>query len=92
MGKTFLNEYRQKCVSDIQAAALLNSGDTLVYGAFLGRPVDFDRALAGRRDELRDVNIYWAGGMGPIESIMSDPGHDHFVGNVCSTGALTDAE
>ncbi len=82
MGKTFLNEYRQKCVSDIQAAALLNSGDTLVYGAFLGRPVDFDRALAGRRDELRDVNIYWAGGMGPIESIMSDPGHDHFVGNV----------
>lgn len=79
---SYLNEYREKLVSDAQAASLVKSGDTVVYGSFLARPVDFDRALARRRDELRDVNIYWAGGMTPTESVMSDPGQEHFVGNV----------
>ncbi|MGI6513239.1 MAG: acetyl-CoA hydrolase/transferase family protein [Syntrophomonadales bacterium] len=84
---TYLDEYRSKLVSDFEAASLVKSRDTIVYGSFLARPVDFDRALTRRREELRDVNIYWAGGMTPTESVMSDPGQEHFVGNVWFYGA-----
>ena len=88
---TYLDEYRSKLVSDFEAASLVKSGDTIVYGSFLARPVDFDRALTRRREELRDVNIYWAGGMTPTESVMSDPGQEHFVGNVWCYGAAARA-
>ena len=84
---TYLDEYRSKLVSDFEAASLVKSRDTIVYGSFLARPVDFDRALTRRREELRDVNIYWAGGMTQTERVMSDPGQEHFVGNVWFYGA-----
>src|ERR1700682_807663 len=39
------------------AAGLVKSGDWVDYGAILSQPDEFDRALAARKSELRDVKI-----------------------------------
>ncbi len=40
-----------------EAAALVKSGDWVDYGAVLGQPDAFDRALAARAPDLREVRI-----------------------------------
>ena len=44
-------------ISAESAAGLVKCGDWLDYGAGLGQPDAFDKALAGRASELSDVNI-----------------------------------
>ncbi|MGE5379467.1 MAG: acetyl-CoA hydrolase/transferase family protein [Methylocystaceae bacterium] len=79
--------YSEKIVTAVQAAGKVKSGDTLVYGSFLGRPIDFDQALAARKEEINDVNIYYSGGMTPMETAVVDPTHEHFTLNSWFFGA-----
>ena len=74
----------EKRVSDFEAASMVKSG-TPWFTVLLARPVDFDRALPSPGRTAR-CHIYWAG-MTPTESVMSDPGQEHFVGNVWFYGA-----
>ncbi len=60
------------------AAALVRSGDWLDYGAVLGQPDAFDRALAARVGELRDVNIRGTLSLRPRAVLEADPERDHF--------------
>lgn len=44
-------------ITAAEAAGLVKSGDWVDYGAVLAQPDVFDRVLADRKDELRDVKI-----------------------------------
>lgn len=83
MTRSYRDEYRAKLVSAERAVSLVKSGDVLMYGAFLGRPVDFDNALAGCQDELENVQIYCCGGLPDpaMQTPISDPGREHFTCN-----------
>ena len=65
-------------ISATGAAALVNSGDWLDYGAVLGLPDAFDGALAQRIDELEDVKIRSTISLRPRAVCEADPGRDHF--------------
>jgi len=73
--------YKQKLVSARQAAELIKPGDILMYGTFLGRPVDFDNELAARAEELTNVQIYCCGDL--PSPVMQSPlaGPEHFTCN-----------
>jgi len=65
-------------VSARDAAALVRSGDWLDYGAVLAQPDAFDRALAERVDELRNVNIRGCMSLKPRAVLQADPEREHF--------------
>lgn len=82
ISKTYQQEYQRKLVSAQQAAAMVESGDHILYGVFLGRPVDFDLALAKRRDELFDVQVTQCAGNTISEnSAFADSTDEHFTSN-----------
>ena len=61
-------------ISAEEAAALVRSGDWLDYGAVLSQPDAFDKALAERVGDLRDVNIRGCLSMRPRAVLEADPG------------------
>jgi acyl-CoA hydrolase len=65
-------------ITPAEAAALVKSGDWLDYGAAVGQPDAFDRALAARKSELRDVKIRSCLSMQPRAVIEADPEREHF--------------
>ena len=64
-------------ISAEAAAALVRSGDWVDYGAVLAQPDAFDRALAGRVDELRDVRIRGCLSLRPRAVVEADPRCEH---------------
>ena len=62
----------------VEAAGLVKSGDWLDYGLALSQPDTFDRALAERRDELRQVGIRNCLSMRPRAVLEVDPEGQHF--------------
>jgi len=69
---------RAQRISAADAAALVNSGDWVEYGAGIGQPDVFDAALAERVDELEDVKIRACLSIRPRAVLEADPGRDHF--------------
>src|SRR4051794_29163413 len=65
-------------VSPEEAAALVRSGDWLDYGAVLAGPDAFDRALAERAGELRNVSIRSCLSLRPRAVLDADPDGEHF--------------
>jgi acyl-CoA hydrolase len=65
-------------VSAEDAAALVRSGDWLDYGAVLAQPDAFDKALAARVGELRNVNIRGCLSLRPRAVLEADPEREHF--------------
>ena len=61
-----------------EAAALVKSGDWVDYGAVLAQPDAFDRALAARTMELRNVRIRSCLSVKPRAVLEADPGREHF--------------
>ena len=72
---TYLEEYKRKLISVEKAAQLVKSGDTVEYGMFATKPVDFDAALGQRAgDGLEKVSIRGTGTVLPVpEVIKADP-------------------
>lgn len=82
LNNNYSNDYQEKCITADRAAQLVRSGDSILYGVFLGRPVDFDQALAKRMDELRDVQITGCAGIVPgPNTAYADPSNEHFTSN-----------
>lgn len=82
MTKTYQEMYKEKLITPEEAARLIESGDYLLYGGFLGQPHDFDRALAARKEELYDVNIFVGSSiLPPLSTATCDPTHEHFTCN-----------
>jgi len=72
-------ELRAKLISPDDAAALVKSGDWVEYGGALAQPDLFDRALAARKDSLRDVKIRALVSMTPRAVLQADPTGEHFL-------------
>ncbi len=66
-----------RSISPEAAAALVRSGDWLDYGAVLGQPDAFDKALAARIGELRDVSIRACLCTRPRAVVEADPEGEH---------------
>ena len=65
-------------ISAEDAARRVRSGDWVDYGFGLGQPDDFDRALAARRGELRDVRIRSSFSLRPRAVVDADPSGETF--------------
>jgi acyl-CoA hydrolase len=65
-------------ITPVDAAGLVNSGDWVDYGAVLAQPDVFDRALAARKAELRDVKIRSCISTRPRAVLEVDPQREHF--------------
>ena len=50
-------EYQHKLVSPKDAVSIIKSGDWVDYGWTTNTPVDLDKALAARMDELTDIKL-----------------------------------
>ena len=75
-----LTEYRSKFVTPEQAARAVRSGDWVDYGFGAGFPELMDRALAGRKGELKDVKIRGGLVIRPrIEVVEKDPEQTTFT-------------
>ena len=75
----YSKEYRSKLKTPEEAVGVVKNGDWVDYTSSLGMPVLLDRALAKRRDELKDVKIRGNLIPGPIEVAECDPSREHFV-------------
>ena len=65
-------------ISAAEAAALVRSGDWLDYGASVCQPDEFDRALAARCSQLKDVKIRSVLSVKPRAVLEADPEGQHF--------------
>lgn len=77
----YSKQYKEKLVTAKKAAELVKSGDWVDYGWCVGTAYDFDKALAKRVNELKDVNlrggvIFWE-----PEVIKADETGEHFTWN-----------
>lgn len=67
-----------RTISAAEAAALVKSGDWLDFGVSVSQPDAFERALAARKHELRNVNIRSGFTLSPRALLESDKDRDHF--------------
>ncbi|PKL17854.1 MAG: butyryl-CoA:acetate CoA-transferase [Spirochaetae bacterium HGW-Spirochaetae-5] len=66
--------YQEKFCTPEEAAKHVKTGDFIDYGFFNGKPVAFDRALAARKAELKDVVIQSCVTLLPVpEVVLKDP-------------------
>ncbi len=71
---------KQKTITAATAAAMVESGWAVDYGASLNQPDVFDAALAERKLALRDVRIRYFLTTKPRKVFESDPEQQHFHG------------
>jgi Acetyl-CoA hydrolase len=74
-----MEEYKSKLVSADKAVKVIKSGDWIDYGEFCGQVRDLDRALAKRKDELKDVKIWSTVNPYPTAVNAVDPTGESFV-------------
>ncbi|MGV7929101.1 MAG: acetyl-CoA hydrolase/transferase family protein [Spirochaetota bacterium] len=78
--KDVMKQYKEKLCSADEAVKCVKSGDWITYAFFNGKPVKCDTALAKRRGELKDVQIYGAVTIPPIPEVLTqDPDGEAFT-------------
>jgi acyl-CoA hydrolase len=65
-------------ITAVEAAGLVKSGDWVEYGEVLAQPDVFDRALAARKAELRNIKIRSCISTRPRAVFEVDPQREHF--------------
>ena len=65
--------YDKKLTTADEAVKSINSGDVIDYGSFNGKPVLCDLALAARKDEIKDVQIYSITTLPPLPEVIKHP-------------------
>jgi len=73
--------YQQKLTTAAQAVKAVKSGDWVDYGWCTNHPVILDKALAERKDELKDVKVRGGVTMWMPEIAKADDAGDHFTWN-----------
>ncbi len=76
---TYAEEYREKLVSAEEAVKVVKSGDWIEYGFGHTKPIALDKALAARKDELKDINIRIVLSLSQQACIEADPAGDVFT-------------
>ena len=80
MSANFAREYREKLRTPDEAVKAVRSGTWIDYGTFLGQVVELDKALARRKNELRDVKIRSAARVSGVPAVVqADPHQEHFI-------------
>ena len=78
----FQEIYKKKLVTAEEAVKKVKSGDWIDWAMFNGKPVELDKALAARKDELKDIKIMAAVTVPPVpEVIQKDPKGEVFTYN-----------
>ncbi|MDD3268015.1 MAG: acetyl-CoA hydrolase/transferase C-terminal domain-containing protein [Syntrophomonadaceae bacterium] len=75
----YINEYNKKLVSAEEAVKVIKSGDWIDYGQICAQVVALDKALARRKDELRDVKIWSLLTLRSPEILEVDPKGESFI-------------
>ena len=73
--------YQQKLTTAAQAVKAVKSGDWVDYGWCTNHPVILDKALAERKDELKDVKVRGGVTMWMPEIAKADDAGEHFTWN-----------
>ena len=73
--------YQQKLTTPQEAVKVVQSGDWVDYGWCTNHPIALDKALAARKDELRDVKVRGGVTMWMPEIAKADDAGDHFTWN-----------
>lgn len=90
MRRDLMEQYREKLCTAEEAMQAIKPGFWVDYGFFNGKPVQCDRALAARRDELKDVVILSAVTLPPVpEVLLKDPQGATFTYNDFHFSPLT---
>jgi butyryl-CoA:acetate CoA-transferase len=76
---SLMDLYNQKLITADEAARVVKAGDWVEYGSFLGMVRACDKALAKRKDELRDVKVRSCVTAYMPEVVAADPGGDTFT-------------
>ena len=71
--------YRQKLVTAEEAVKVVKSGDWVDYTWCTNHPIELDKALAARKDELHDVKIRGGVTMWMPEIAKAEDAGDHFT-------------
>ena len=71
--------YRQKLTTPEEAVKLVKSGDWVDYGMATSQPILLDKALAGRKEELKDVKVRMSFTFALREIISVDPNRETFT-------------
>lgn len=71
--------YRHKLTTPEKAVQLVKSGDWVEYGMTTSQPILLDKALAARKDELKDIKVRNCFSFAPREVIEQDPYRDTFT-------------
>jgi butyryl-CoA:acetate CoA-transferase len=79
MGDIIKWQYEQKKITADQAAAMVKSGDQVVYGEFTMFPHMLDAALAKRVNELQEVKITGVCYTSLPQVVLADPNREHFI-------------
>jgi len=81
MSRDYVQMYREKlCTAEEAVAKTVKSGSWVDYAMFNGKPIACDKALAARKDELKDVKIMAAVTVLPVpEVVMKDPAGEVFT-------------
>jgi len=77
----YTQEYKLKVTTAAEAVKVVKSGDWVDYNFALAQPVMLDKALAARKDELRDVKVRGGFMLKPLEIVRVDPTREHFCYN-----------
>ena len=54
---SYIKEYASKLTTAQEAVKVVKTGDWIDYGWCTGHPIELDKALAARMDELEDLKI-----------------------------------
>lgn len=81
MARRIQDLYLQKLGTADQAAALVNSADTVFLGEFVQGVEAVEAALALRKDELRDVMLVTTTRVRPLKCVEADPKRESFIWN-----------
>lgn len=76
---SFMDEYRQKLRTPEEAVKVIKSGDWVDYDFGHAHPVALDKALAARKDELRDIKVRGTLALRPLEIVNVDPQREVFT-------------
>ena len=75
----YLSQYRQKVAKPEEAVMLVKSGDWVDYSFAANMANSLDKALAARKDELKDIKIRGGLALRPIAAVESDTLRETFT-------------
>ncbi|EHM39154.1 hypothetical protein [Anaeroglobus geminatus] len=70
--------YKQKLTTPEEAVKLVKDHDWVDYGMASSQPIVLDKALAARKDELKDIKVRTAFSLAPRQIVEADPNRDIF--------------